>query len=916
MRIQGMITNATQASDGFDMELVIRNVPGTIQPIWGRNVLNFVEGGPDTLLSWLETQLGLPTPDVQRTARIAAYASVLDRTLPEVFQASFEADRWSTATILLERRDALRLAGWNGKESVSNPSWVNHLGAVEAASQFVFPGEAERLERVWDALEAGQQLPPHRCRLVDPMEAWPFAWRRVLSRLAVSKEEGPQAAAPESSSLRVMQEELLGNGVGEIGLDASLRQVRTLSAASAVEFVAAALAGNTGKPGPTVVVCEDDDLALRLDAALHRLGVPTMGVSRRTTAHPVLQVLPLYLAMGWGPVDPEVALAFLSLPVLPITTRAARRLARALAEEPGVGSSKWVLAVDELCQAATKAHIGEADAGDALRDQIKTWLEGERTPRDGKMPTAIVRERCGRVAHWASGRAAYLAKKKEAEPALAYALRIAAGQAALMGELAQCHGTPLSEPQLNRLLQDVLAPGLESQSHPELEGSPIRVRTFAQVGGEVERLIWLGPVASEAACSLWSASQCRELQAAGIDVDDGIRALSALRSAEARGFCQVHGSMLVVIPPLVERQRLHPVWIAASGRLGQNERESIPVLEQLIATESTSSLAPFEVACARFSTQSPPPRRELWQVPKTLMAERERVSATELEDRLACPLKWVLKHQAGLHRAFTAELPDAHRLKGSFGHQVLERVLGKGSPLPTPEDAVTCLRSVFNERLPLDAAPLAQPKKRLEAERLRGELERSVRVLVETLRRGGYQIQGFEVEVEGTALGRPLSGRIDCLARREDGTEAVIDFKYGGRSKYSNALKEGTATQLATYAHARMQVQGTSPAVAYLVLSDAILMTPRDSVVAGSAPTAVLAGPAIEDVWTRFASALQKAGDWLDGTVPVPARPLQDPGSWPADTDMVLKRKLKNDESQGVCRYCDYTRLCGKEETR
>jgi ATP-dependent helicase/nuclease subunit B len=911
-----MSTNTMRSNGDSGVELHIRYVPGAVRPIWGKDVLNLVEGGPDCLLAWLETQLGLPVRDAQRTARIAAYASVLDRALADSFKASFEADRWSTATVLLDRRDALLLSGWDGKASGSNPLWVNEMAAVESGSEFPFPGEAERLRRVLDALDAGQQLPPHQCRLVDPVETWPVAWLRVLSRLTVTQEEAPQASATESSSLFVMQGGVLGDGRGEVEADPTFRQVRTLSATAAVEFVAATLARTRGNAERTAVVCEDDDLALRLDAALHRIGVPTMGVSGRTTAHPVLQVLPLYLAMGWGPVDPEVALAFLTLPVLPIPLRAAGRLARALAEEPGVGGAKWAQAMDELCKAAAQSNKDKPDAGEVLRDQLRTWLEGERTPRDGKISTALVRERCGLVARWASGRAAYLEKQEQAEPALVYALRTAAGQAALLGELAQCQGSALSEPQLNRLLEDVLAPGLESQSHPELEGSPIRVRSLSEVGGGVDRLIWLGPVASETVGSRWSASQCRELEAAGLAVDDGSQALSALRSAEARGFCHVRGSMLVVIPPLGERQRLHPVWISASSRLERCQRESPPVLEQLVATGSISGLEPFNVACAQFSAEPPQPARSLWQIPKELMAERERVSATELEERLACPLKWVLKHQAGLYRAFTAQLPDARRLKGSFAHRILELVLGDGGSLPTPDDAVERLRSVFDERLALDAAPLAQPKRRLDAELLRSELERSTRVLVETLARGGYRIHGFEVEVDGTALGRPLSGQIDCLAQREDGAEAVIDFKYGGRSKYGDALREGTATQLATYAHARQQARGSSPAVAYLVLSDSMLLTPRDSAVAGAASTAVVAGPAIEQVWTRFARALQTGGDWLEGKVPVPARPLQDPGAWPVDADLVLKRDLKDGEWQSVCRYCDYTRLCGMEETR
>ena len=167
----------------------------------------------------------------------------------------------------------------------------------------------------------------------------------------------------------------------------------------------------------------------------------------------------------------------------------------------------------------------------------------------------------------------------------------------------------------------------------------------------------------------------------------------------------------------------------------------------------------------------------------------------------------------------------------------------------------------------------------------------------------------------GNAFGKSLNGWIDCVAKRNNGEEAIIDFKYGGRSKYHALIAEGRAVQLATYAYGRSAAGGAFPAVAYLVLSDGLLFTPSGSAVHGTAQHACINAPAIQTVWQKFSDALEAAGDWLTSGAPVPARPLQDSSEWPAGATIVLKEETRADEVQEVCRYCDFTRICGLEET-
>lgn len=204
----------------------------------------------------------------------------------------------------------------------------------------------------------------------------------------------------------------------------------------------------------------------------------------------------------------------------------------------------------------------------------------------------------------------------------------------------------------------------------------------------------------------------------------------------------------------------------------------------------------------------------------------------------------------------------------------------------------------------------------IERQRLHRELLNATRILVGTLSAGGYHIVGIEEEVASEAFGKSLTGWIDCVAAHNDGSEAIIDFKYAGRNKYRDLIQDGRAVQLATYAYARSRGGAAFPSVAYLVLADAQFYTPSGSPVDGDGNRFVLNAPAIQEVWGKFADALDVAGEWLAASEPIPARPLHVVSDWPDGSTIVLKDKLKDNEVQDVCRYCDYQRLCGLEETK
>jgi len=299
---------------------------------WNRH-----HGGPETLLGWLESQPGLCAPPPEWTGRVTEYAALLAEAGGVSYSESLGVDRWATAAELLRRRDTLRLAGWDGGNQDGLPPLACDLAQAEAGGRRLQPGLAERLDAVLAALDAGQVLPRHRVVLAEEPSQWPARWRGVLPRLDVVIGEPPAPSAPAATALGVLQRALAAGHAGRTEPDGSLRHVVAESRLAACEVVASLLAAERDGLGDTVVLCEDDGVAVLLDACLARRGLPAMGGTRWTGALPALQALPLALDLCWEPVDPEALLAFVALPVGPVPRGGGPRARRRAGEATGAG---------------------------------------------------------------------------------------------------------------------------------------------------------------------------------------------------------------------------------------------------------------------------------------------------------------------------------------------------------------------------------------------------------------------------------------------------------------------------------------------------------------------------------------------------------------------------------------------------
>ena len=136
----------------------------------------------------------------------------------------------------------------------------------------------------------------------------------------------------------------------------------------------------------------------------------------------------------------------------------------------------------------------------------------------------------------------------------------------------------------------------------------------------------------------------------------------------------------------------------------------------------------------------------------------------------------------------------------------------------------------------------------------------------------------------------------------------IVDAKWGGLRWRRNSLRDGTASQLAFYAHllqAQPDTPATAPAVAFFVLMERSLITPNADV---PDPAGRVDGPDPASTWFALERAFaEREGELSGGRLGAPAVPY-DQGNALPERDALVDEQLVLTPR---CLYCDYGGLCG-----
>ncbi|MBI1949292.1 MAG: PD-(D/E)XK nuclease family protein [Deltaproteobacteria bacterium] len=838
--------------------------------------------GPLGLLGLLETALGLTGPREASEAERAASIVPALRALDGPWSRSLEgdADHLAVARAVLRTRDALVLSGVPPLLDADVPLGPR-LRAFLQVTREVRAGLPERLAAVASAASR-RRVDVARIELVDDAP-WPLLGRALEALAASGVEIAQRAVQPAHASgdlARAQAAPFVPAGDGTLQL---VRGDCVEETAAAVAAHAAGLLRHDG--AAAIVVIAPDDA---LDAGLARLGLPTTGARGDAADDALAQVIPLVLALAWPERDPERAFELLSLATSPIRRSVGSRLARALAEQPGVGSPRWrealsgaleALPADERAAAARR--IDEVFAAPVLADT---------------MPVAVFEERLALVRRWLFGRAA-----RKTEPAALAAL----AQLEHAARIARALGSnPLSRLDVTRVLAEAAAASRAPGPRPALAGLRV-VGDAAAVVGPAAHVVWWGfAAASERPLALPSLSAAERAGMATLGaVLESPASLAERRArAYARPLLCASNTLLLACPRRDARgdeQHPHPLWDEVVARARGDE-----VVASLVTRQSQHER---HLEHRPFRDRQLPLPRARWRVAAGSVPVTMGESPTSREALLGCAFAATLR-RAGLSERAHA-LPDDRRLFGELAHRVIGEVLATQRSAVTTEvrrdapvdgdSAVERARAAFDRAVPEQAAVLLRPEEKSRRLHVREAIARAAGRLVEVLADRGLRVRDVERELVVEKDGRAVRGRPDLVV---GDPLVVVDIKSGRDAEHRRALEAGRAVQLIAYAALVRATEQRWPELAYFMVRSGRLLTTS---VALGGEQAFDPPLTVEQAYRRLKHAVQQAERALaDGVVTAPGV-----GAAEASASDVVEGPL---HVPPPCAVCGLGALCGR----
>jgi hypothetical protein len=813
--------------------------------------------GPNGLLDVLETRLGLRGERPSRVVRVVQYQQCLAAADDgsRFYSASFAVDPLAVADALLAWRDEWVAAGWDGRADAVDGKRLQDLAEVErAARETLGSGHADRLRAV-EAQLGRRRTGIERVELLDTVDELPPVWRRLAAKLAAEHVppahwQGPVAGA--GSDLAALQHALISGARPALRGDGSVLLLEADSDLTLARALADCFASDGGwtVPDASVVVGQAGSA---LDLGLRAAGLPVLGLADRSPWRPALQVLRLALSLLWDPLDPNRLLEFLTLPVSPLGDALRWRLARVVAEAPGIGGVAWREAVEEL----------RSMAGRRVDEDVGAWLEVQRFDSLRGAPSEVLVEVCGRVGRWAAARAG----REEAAAAEREAFRAAADEAAtardVVGRLQHSGMATLGRLQLERLLQEIVGLGSARADAFAECGALHAVDDPAATIEPAAVAVWFGFVAPPLpARSPWSPAEIAQLRSHGADLPATDAMLQVTARSWLRPVLAAQRQLVLARPRRVggEATAPHPLW---SRIVALADGHAVPTLDVDALLQGEASAADrLPLRLAGVAHRPLPRPRRWWRLrADAVLAPREAESFSSLSSFVHSPHRWVLQHEARILPGSLGRVIGGNLQKSTLLHHLFEELFADAGPGWRTADEATVTGWIAG-RLPRllaeEGANYLLPGARREAEALQAVGQRAAWALIEQLRAAGAASVGMEVTGQGSFCGGALVGKIDMLVTDRDGREAVVDLKWSGIKYRRDELRRNEQLQLAVYASLRREATSRWPSEAFFVLDDARLLAqsdrffPHASVCAppeASAGTAAL-WAAFETTWT------------------------------------------------------------------
>lgn len=891
--------------------------------------LGSVVTGFGGLVGILETQLGLTLPQASENLRIAQWQELIGSqdTGDKPFSESYRTDSWNTAKELLRRRDELVLAGWDPVTQQDGSIWIGTLAALELANTDKISGFPDRVRVLLAKLQENNMgLNIEKITIVDEDESLWDPWAQELIQLlkgqgvSIEKEsalfnaetEEPPSADSEFD-LSLLQSVLAGKksaSSSQAKGDGSLLLIRSEQEWDAADFLSSWLQQH----GSENTILIKNQGSLMLDELLHRHGIAAAGVENPSKWRAVLQVLPLTIDTYWQPLRVERLMELLTIPTSPLPKTIRYKLAKALADEPGIGGPQWNEALKNGIEEIEELWREQGDDQNEMKKRrkdldatLELWLNHEYYDPNIGIPYEKIIGICQKVSSWAA-KQYHLTNEQIYARAMTFADEVIQGLKTLGVDT-------VTRLQVGRILESVLGEGAKLENYSQDGAQWQVVEHPGQIWGKADTILWWGFHKNMSGPNIrtWTKKEREWLRSLGVHLtDDDVRRKREAASWQ-RAACLAKKKLILFSPAKVQGEEIpiHPLWDEIRFAIARDHstENKMTIDASLLRKRSNPHIAGNQFQrVARKLRKLPEPIRS-WKTPENILSPRQEESATSFESLVGCPLQWTLKYGANIRQGSVLSLPNESIMLGNLGHTILEKLIMEKNDWSEDEVGIRT-GELFDELTPLLAAPLLEPKNGITRNQTRRKLQKAIGQFFKVLNNAGITIKHTEIEMKKPWNDHvEFKGRMDLVGETRTGRRILFDAKWSRRpDNYKKRLEKGSI-QLSLYHWLLAEKEGEELPVAYFILSSGDFFSieddefPADYHVQGPSlsQSYQIVRKAVEDVWSQL----------LSGMITAPGIPEGEE-----------KEDNGNNEQRFVsiidppCAFCEYKNLCGVGRVR
>ena len=771
---------------------------GPAYPVPNSTRDNHLYVGPAALRHLLERILGLGGHEENNDyLRIEHYRQALTEHLtqhPDAFyRDSFEADPFGTATDLLDRRDELKMGGWDFQPTDDLPDRLRTLARLENylcapdCPQPLSSGVADRLDAIL------RRLPDSRhgiteVRVIEPLALLPAPWTRIFDALGVPVRtidaEVSDAAATDLDHWRaVLRSGKKPTKIAPRG-DGSLLLLRAPRSVDAAAYLARLLRENPDfRP-----LCLLPERERTLDEALIQQGLPALGIESPSLARPSLQILKLVTAFLWEPIDPFKILEFLSLHLKPLDDGIARIVAKRMSESPGMALTSWIAEINDYLESDRRpADVNPVTA----RRQFNFWFDRERYDIHATVPKSEAIRVFDYLYDWA------VRDDKSRK-----SLGTLAGQTRRIRDLLyDMPENELTALQMERVVRTIYEPA-PIEVVPGQVGHLEYVYQNAGILEPVDALLWLNFGQHEPAhfFSRWYRDERTWLEAHGVQADGPARQNALLLWSRVQPVLRCRKQLMLVVPESVNGTHLeaHPLYadLEATFTTLQPLTYDLATPAGQLAFEAHFHLPTFTKLEAK---QHRAPGCLLQHPRLGKLPAREAESFSSLQTLFYYPHQWVFQYLLKIRGSDILAVADENRMKGNMAHRIFEALFNEDWEAMDDTAIRSFVRAETTRRLRREGAVLLMYGREPERVNFEITLQNSALTLCNALRRNGWSVHQTEHRTEAPLFDTQVRGVIDLILKRGEQEYAILDLKWSGYGYRRDQLTNRQDLQLVLY---------------------------------------------------------------------------------------------------------------------